>query len=572
MKDTENTAADFAEKLGLVEVPWFSSLHPGRHSVLLDGGRGSFALSTGANWINPDQVASWLWSSDLAHHVRIAEDKITVSRWDDPSAERTWSRGSVENKVETFYDYLLVDSVKNRFDVVEHSIDVFRRIRSYVYENRLPDESSIHIFLYVIASMLSTMNQIAYDEPPGIVKQFALDEAQLEAFQRSGKDTLMALVEQFRVPSEGPRALEMIPELLVRHAGGTVFQEAHFELIRSSPTDLFSLPGRAEVKIDTRGGTHFTPPALARAIVEQSFCNVQLGDSVTIFDPSCGAGAFLHEVLRYLQRMQYKGRISLRGFDISENAVAIARFVLAQAIRDWPDVQLERLEIHAKDSLGEVWPDSDFILMNPPFISWGGLTRFQRDQVKEILGRRHVGRPDYSMAFIDKAISNLREGGVLGTLLPASVLSTESSLGWRRHILEQTAPIFLAVLGDYGIFRHAIVEVACAVFRKTEAESQADGAFLSLWTSEKRGTAGEGMRHLRKLHAARTGGFAVKSSVALSGEGWRVSQIETNTLRDLPDWRPLGLTDSVPYLNNPTKPSTPRFKTFSMFARERTPA
>ena len=101
--------------------------------------------------------------------------------------------------------------------------------------------------------MLSTMNQIAYDDPSVIVKQFALDEAQLEAFQRFGKDTLMALVEQFRLPSEGPRALEMIPELLVRHAGGTVFQEAHFEIIRSSPTDLFSLPGRAEVKIDTRG-------------------------------------------------------------------------------------------------------------------------------------------------------------------------------------------------------------------------------------------------------------------------------------------------------------------------------
>jgi adenine-specific DNA-methyltransferase len=539
MKDTENTAADFAEKLGLVEVPWFSSLHPGRHSVLLDGGRGSFALSTGANWIfNPDQVASWLWSSDIAHHVRIAEDKITVSRWDDPSAERIWSRGSVENKVETFYDYLLVDSVKSRFDVVEHSIDVFRRIRSYVYENRLPDESSIHIFLYVIASMLSTMNQIAYDDPTAIVRQFALDEAQLEPFQRRGKDTLVALVEQFRVPSEAPRALEMIPELLVRHAGGTVFQEAHFEIIRSSPTDLFSLPGRAEVKIDTRGGTHFTPPALARAIVEQSFWNVQLGDSVTILDPSCGAGAFLHEVLRYLQRIQYKGRISLLGFDISENAVAIARFVLGQAIRDWPDVQLERLEIHARDSLGEVWPDSDFILMNPPFISWGGLTRFQRDQVKEILGRRYVGRPDYSMAFIEKAISNLREGGVLGALLPASVLSTEASLRWRRHILEQAAPILLSVLGDYGIFRHAIVEVACAVFLKTEDVAHAGGAFLSLWTSDKRGTAGEGIRHLRKLQAARAEGYAIKNTASLSGEGWRVSQIVTSTLKDLPDWRP----------------------------------
>ncbi|MBA3356013.1 MAG: N-6 DNA methylase [Pyrinomonadaceae bacterium] len=235
------------------------------------------------------------------------------------------------------------------------------------------------------------------------------------------------------------------------------------------PTNLFSLPGRAEVKIDTRGGTHFTPPALARAVVEQAFWNVRLGESITILDPSCGAGAFLHEVLRYLQRTEYRGRICLLGSDISENAVAIARFVLSQAIRDWPEITLDRLEIQARDSLNEVWPSADLILMNPPFISWGGLTRNQKAQVKEILGRRYVGRPDFSMAFIDKAVSSLRDGGVLGTLLPASVLSTEASLGWRRYILEQAAPVFLAVFGDYGIFRHAIVDVGCAVLRIKKA-------------------------------------------------------------------------------------------------------
>ncbi|MBA3356014.1 MAG: hypothetical protein H0U18_08765 [Pyrinomonadaceae bacterium] len=229
MKDTENTASDWAEKLGLVDVPLFSSLHAGRHSVLLDGGRGSFALSTDTSWqFDPDEAASWVWSSDLAHHVRITEEDITISRWDDPSAVRRWSRRSVENKIETFYDYLLSDAVTNRFDVVEHSIDVFRRIRSYLYENRLPDESSIHIFLHLIASMLSENDQNAHRHPAELVNDFALDEQHLEAFQRLGRDTIAALIEQFRLPTEAPRALKMIPELLVRHAGGTVFQEAHF--------------------------------------------------------------------------------------------------------------------------------------------------------------------------------------------------------------------------------------------------------------------------------------------------------------------------------------------------------
>jgi adenine-specific DNA-methyltransferase len=539
MKDSENTAAIWAEKLGLIEVPLFSSLYPSSHSVLLDGGRGSFALSIAhQSEVSPHEAASWVWSSDLAHHVGISNDHITVSRWDDPSSLRRWKRASVENKMDTFYEYLLADAITSRFDVVEHSIDVFRRIRSYVYDNGIPDESSIQIFLYLIAMMLTGARPDAYDEPGVLIKDFALDAQYIEAFHRLGKDTVVALMQQFRLPAEAPQTLEMIPELLVRHAGGTVFQEAHFEIIRSRPTDLFRLPGRAEVKIETRGGTHFTPPALARAIVEQAFWNVELGDTITILDPSCGAGAFLHEALRYLQRTDFKGQVSLIGFDISPNAVAIARFVLSQAVRDWPAIRLEHLQIEVQDSLNQEWPSANVILMNPPFISWGGLTTNQRAQVKNVLAQRYVGRPDFSMAFIDKALSSLRFGDVLGTLLPASILSTEASLGWRKAILESCRPVFLAALGDYGIFRHAIVDVGCAVFCKTETVTGANEAVLSLWTSDRRGTAGEGIRHLRKLHTTRIAGVPTKSTELLSGNGWRLTEIETNKLEQMPDWRP----------------------------------
>ena len=98
--------------------------------------------------------------------------------------------------------------------------------------------------------------------------------------------------------------------------------------------------------------------------------------------------------------------------------------------------------------------------------------------------------------------------------------------------------MFLAALGDYGIFRHAIVDVGCAVFCKIDTVPDANGDVLSLWTSDRRGTAGEGIRHLRKQHTARIARIPIKSVELLSGNGWRLTEIETNKLEHLPDWRP----------------------------------
>lgn len=205
-----------------------------------------------------------------------------------------------------------------------------------------------------------------------MLTDYAIDVNFAEAFRSLGENKLTALIEQFRSPSATSRKLETIPQLLVRHAGGTVFQEAHFEFIRGKPTDLFSLPGAAEVKIDTRGGTHFTPPGLARAMVEQALGELHLDEEITVFDPACGAGAFLHEVLRFLERNEFRGRVYLIGYDLSPNAVAMARFALDQARKDWSEGQIEDIDIQVRDSLSDdcKFPQAHAILMNPPFISW----------------------------------------------------------------------------------------------------------------------------------------------------------------------------------------------------------
>lgn len=531
MMQVESLATKWALSLGLVEAPLFSSSEDrdGSHAVLLDGDRGSFVLSEQVSLqLNSDSAANWAWSSDLPHHVAVDESDVIITRWDIPHRPRRFSRHSVEDNLDRLYEYLRLDHIESRSDVIEHAIDMFRRIRSFVKEQSIPDKASIHIFLFVIASLLRGGDdpRTKIDE---LIENYALDREYVDIFLSLEENKLNALVEQFRTTSGSPK---LVPELLVRHAGSIVFQEAHFEFVQSAPTDLFQLPGLAEVKIDTRGGTHFTPPGLARSITEQAIKELNLGDSVTIFDPACGAGAFLHEALRTLKHIDYGGNIRLVGYDLSSNAVAMACFALNNAKQDWPEDQVT-IRIMACDSLQEdiVWPEADAVLMNPPFIAWGNLDSTQREHLKESLGSWYKGRPDFSMAFVEKALRCVKDNGVVGTLLPSSILSMSSSLGWRRHLLETAAPSFIAVLGDHGLFRYATVEVACVVLVK--GVDYQDKEYISLWTNERKGATGEALRNLRR-HS-----HYIFPKQSLDGiEDWKIYKQSGRALQDILDWRP----------------------------------
>jgi adenine-specific DNA-methyltransferase len=532
---------DWASALGLIEVPLFQGLdsNSGYHSVLLDGGRGSFAISSSEDTkIDINTAASWIWSANLPHHVTVDENHITLSRWDDPAAVRRFSQRSVERSLEAFYEFLRLDQVRSKIDIVEHSMDLFRRVRSYVNEQSIPDEASIHVFLFVLSMVMAEQETVRSNDLERIISTYSLDASFNALYRDIESNVLEALITQFQSPIGSPNKLELVPQLLVRHASGTVFQEAHYEFLRGAPTNLFGVPGSADVRIKTRGGTHFTPPGLARSIVEQTFGEIEDTYSLTILDPACGAGAFLHEVLRYLQRSKYQGEVTLVGYDISPNAVAMARFTLAQAKRDWSNGNIREIRVEERDSLdGDfVWPKADVVLMNPPFISWGGMTFTQREQVKAMLGRTYQGRPDYSMAFIEKALNCVKQGGVVGTLMPASVLSLSASLSWRKHLLDQAVPRYLAVLGDHALFPHAMVAAAYGIFAKQD-ETPHDH-FVSLWTSEKRGTTGEALRNLRRLDSKRLLHTGAVSSSPRSRDDWNISVVNTAFLKVTPNWRP----------------------------------
>jgi hypothetical protein len=208
----------------------------------------------------------------------------------------------------------------------------------------------------------------------------------------------------------------------------------------------------------------------------------------------------------------------------------MAEFTLNAARRDWQPRGSTELNLHLKDSLeAGALPKSDVVVMNPPFIAWQTQDQEQRSRYNEALRGIKAPRGDLSMAFVTRAIEALNDGGVLGSLFPASLLSLEGADGWRQYLLENTQLKFLGSIGDYGLFSHALVQVACAVARKP-LRQRAQEQTLALVTENDPDTTGNALRSLRKASHDR-------SSVPIAGEGWNLFPIARSALQDKATWR-----------------------------------
>ena len=206
------------------------------------------------------------------------------------------------------------------------------------------------------------------------------------------------------------------PSLLLRHASGRLFQEAHLVLEKESPQREFagmadtSGLGTGRLSRDVR----YTPASLARSLVEQSLdafeISVSSGKTLTILDPACGSGIFLQETLREAATRGLKGTLHLHGYDLSEIACTITRFCIARAKRETFANGLNvEIDIKTQDALAPEadWGQPDLVVMNPPFVPWLGMESKQQTQMQAVLGQTFAGQPDLSMAFVWKAAQAL---------------------------------------------------------------------------------------------------------------------------------------------------------------------
>lgn len=480
--------------LGLLPIPLREEDRDQRFA-LLNGPTGNFCLDYVGDTTR-DTRARAAWSADVGHYVTLTDDRLLLTRWDRPSSEETYSVKSILEKLHEFHRYLEKEAPSRSKSVVAHSLHIFRKIRAMVADD-MSGAKSLPIFLHLIASSAANVDRIE-DEPLkwGLLPEtIQLSKLIVSDASWSGLQRDLCGLGEFDVPR---------PEvaLILRHAAGSVFEEAH--RAATLPSTLW-LPG-FERPIDLRqrnnedvGGVFFTPAALARTLSEEAILSLDHDQrtAITIFDPACGSGELLRETLRLIRLRGFKGRVKLLGWDISPIAVQMAHFILNWEQRSWTMFPVD-IVIETHDSLAEAWPtEVDLVIMNPPFLAWTKMSPRQKEQVTSILGELHVNRPNLAMLFSARAITSLRDGGVLASIVPNSFLEASSSKPLRKKLADISKIELIARLGSQNIFSDALVDAGFYIAKK--GDDSPDGTTV-LWSNTAQSAFSHALRGLRRSH------------------------------------------------------------------------
>jgi len=508
------SARSWADTLGLLEIPLFGKTHSeewdGESNVLLDGQRASFILFTteSEDATADHNIESWTWSSNLSHAIIINKrsDTLILKRWDEfepihadlPTDKR--QAFNLLNKIKR--------STRPKYSpVITYILDAFRQIRAMMPPKADIDTITIFNALLLSAEKVKHANEIDewqnsrnLSEAFGVLSPDENDFAGI-AFLKNTEILTKPIGWLLRLFAEPEPELQLIlePHLLLRHAAGALYQEAHLLIEREHEQLHFPGEARSKKSKNIKRDVRFTPATLARTITQQAFnSNLDLIDKecLEILDPACGSGIFLVEALRELHLRGYNGKVILKGFDISDVSHAMAKFCLEIAKRDLLSTQMEvKIEITKADALTMDWDHPDLILMNPPFISLENMDSDQKKLVVDTLGELKKGRVDSAMAFVWKAVKSIISGAVIGSVLPSSLLGTESGSKWRSAIAGKSEVCFIGRFQGYGFFQYSMVEPSFIILKQTSDHPPPDKLVKVLIADQ--GHEDQAMRGLR---------------------------------------------------------------------------
>jgi methylase of polypeptide subunit release factors len=238
-------------------------------------------------------------------------------------------------------------------------------------------------------------------------------------------------------------------------------------------------------------GSHYTPPALVGWILDRAMDG--RAAPLRVLDPACGAGNFLVAAAERLVANGVSARDALAeriyGIDIDATAIELCRArLLALLPAGTPPTERARIEaslrahVVAGDALertiAEITGVSgfDLIVGNPPFLNQLEVaTTASRDRAARIRARTGgvvAGYSDLSSAFLLEAVRHASASGVVGFVMPQSLLAAADARTMRAWIAAN-ARVRALWTADDRIFEDAAVRV-CAIVASNERPA---GAF-----------------------------------------------------------------------------------------------
>jgi len=536
---------NWRNSLGLLPIKLFITEKTNPNSyILLNGGQGDFCLEL--NPENEDNTTYFAnsWSSDTKNFVTLKDDFIKIYNWQinkhDPE---TIKKDIVENNLNKFYSYLIQKSYKNTTDIVPFVLKIYRKLRNLINEDKAGSKSlKLLLLLLAIYEEQRSINDIDKEKWGITDLNFHIPEIEFEKYLAEFSEGIYGKIK--------PNV-----ELILRHASGSLFQEAHYEaMLFNADKNLDLFTGTISDLYETQkvlySSFHYTPAYLARTIVENSLKNINLNEKehLKIFDPACGTSEFLLEALKQLKTKGYTGTVEIIGWDSSDIAIHTSNFLLNYEKREWNEKLNINLEL-VSDSLTKDWDsDYDLILMNPPFRSWEQMSKTQRVSIRESLSKLFTKRPNQASAFVWKSAQAIKDAGVIGCVLPSSLLNYDSYVKLRNELLQIISPLLIGKLGNY-IFENALTDVSFFIGRKPKENISP----LILWTKNEKGIASDAIRDLRLLHysnipAIVKNNYSIYSPITfpINNENWKLlSYKEEKLLQKLESTKIEGKLKSV---------------------------
>lgn len=476
--------------VGLLNVPLRHNQQAGVPLyALLNGSTNNVCagVNSECSMVDYQQMA---WSSGCNYFLEFERNRCIVIRFDSPMME-SYEEATLLQNADKFFNHIAKSKRNEENHVVSFVLRVYRKLRNELRREQGID--SLRGLLYLLASTCDKELDLS---------KWGLSENDRDLALSIGNDRWDMISDELRngLFLSGNTLIPNL-ELMLRHTAGKLFEEANY--IAYLPNELSLFPDeRIRYQYKTNeDGAYFTPAYVARSIVEEALLRFDFDgkDGITLFDPACGAGGFLVEALRQLKATGYGGKVKVLAWDKAETAIAISNFVLNFEKREWGN-KLD-LEVKHRDSLSSDvnWPDDvDILLMNPPFLSWDMMSSQKelRARVTEITGES--GKMNLAAAFLVKACKSIKDGGILGAVLPNSILNEAAYRGLRLRLLNDMDLQLIGGLGSF-VFETVLAYTSMLVAKK-QRNISTDTTIL--WTNNVVGAAEDALKALRKSHSS----------------------------------------------------------------------
>lgn len=194
----------------------------------------------------------------------------------------------------------------------------------------------------------------------------------------------------------------------------------------------------------------FTPPIIANYILDIAGYSGDLHGKKVV-ENSCGEGNILCEIARrYIESMKSASCDYIRhglendiiGFDVDEECCIKAKARLDEVALKYGILGV-RWNIQCANTLSvSAEAQYDFVVGNPPYISYRSLDTSTREYLKDNYISCKVGAFDYCYAFIEHAINSLKVGGKMVYLIPSSIFKNVHGKNLRNVMLDHLVEIY----------------------------------------------------------------------------------------------------------------------------------